>query len=68
VRVLKAGVKDPIALQKAVAVYTELDTRHVAVPANPAYKSELTGPVTVQYVETFDDGEHVIAETKTVLR
>ena len=68
VRVLKGGVKDPIALQKAVAVYTELDTRHVAVPLNPAYKGELAGPVTVQYVESFDDGEHVIAETKTVLR
>jgi hypothetical protein len=68
VRVLKSGVKDPIALQKAVAVYTELNSRHVAIPVNPAYKGEVSGPVTVQYVETFDDGDHVIAETKTVLR
>lgn len=68
VRVLKAGVKDPIALQKGVAVYTEVDARHVSVPANPSYKGALTGPVTVQYVETYDDGQQVIAETQTVLR
>lgn len=68
VRVLKSGVKDPIALQKSVAVYTELDARHVSIPINTAYKGEVTGPVTVQYVETFDDGSHVIAETQAVLR
>jgi hypothetical protein len=68
VRVLKAGVKDPIALQRGVAVYTEINSRHVAVPVNPAYKDQLAGPVTVQYVETFDDGSHVIAETQAVLR
>src|SRR5690348_7604566 len=54
VRVLKAGVKDPIALQKAVAVYTEINTRHVSLPVNPSFKGEVAGPVTVQYVETAD--------------
>jgi len=68
VRVLKAGVKDPIAIQKAVAVYTEIGSRHLEVPVSREYKGEVAGPVTVQYVETFDDGSHVIAETKTVLR
>lgn len=68
VRVFKPGVKDPIALMKAVAVYTEINSRSVAVPINPAYKGEVAGPVTVQYVETFADGNHVIAETQAVLR
>jgi len=102
VRVLKAGVKDPIALEKAVAVYTEINSRHVSVPIadagleqkSPAelltmaehmgiegasrmskqelifaiLKARAAGPVTVQYVESSDDGSHVIAETKTVLR
>jgi P pilus assembly chaperone PapD len=68
VRVLKAGVKDPIAIAKAVAVYTEINSRKVSVPVSPSYKGELTGPVTVQYAETFDDGSHVIAETRAVLR
>ena len=68
VRVLKAGVRDPIAIQKNVAVYTEVNRRHIAVALNEAFKGEAAGPVTVQYVETFDDGSHVIAETRTVLR
>ncbi|MCA1835385.1 MAG: fimbria/pilus periplasmic chaperone, partial [Actinobacteria bacterium] len=38
VRVLKAGVKDPIALQKGVAVYTEVKSRKVLLPVSPAYK------------------------------
>jgi hypothetical protein len=68
VRVLKAGVKDPIATQRGVAVYTEVGKRHVSIPVNEAYTGDLRGPVTVQYVETFDDGNHTIAEQQAVLR
>lgn len=68
VRVLKPGFKDPIAIQKAVAVYTELNARKVTIPLSEDFKGDVSGPVTVQYVETFDDGSHVIAETQAVLR
>lgn len=68
VMVLKPGVKDPIAIQKAVAVYTELGTRHVTIPVDDNYKGEIAGPVTVQYVETYEDGNQKIAETQAVLR
>jgi P pilus assembly chaperone PapD len=68
VRVLKPGVKAPIAIQKAVAVYTEVGKRHVSVPLDEKFKGDAAGPVTVQYVETFDDGSHVLAETQAVLR
>jgi hypothetical protein len=68
VRVLKAGVKDPIAIQKSVAVYTELGTRHVTIPLDDSYKGDVRGPVTVEYVETYDDGNQTIAETQAVLR
>jgi hypothetical protein len=68
VRVLKAGVKDPIAIQKAVAVYKEVATRRVTIPVDEAFKGALSGPVTVKYVETYDDGSHTIAETQAVLR
>jgi hypothetical protein len=68
VRVIKGGVKDPIAIQKAVAVYKEVATRKVTIPVDEAFKGALSGPVTVQYVETYDDGSHTIAETQTVLR
>lgn len=68
VRVLKAGVKDPIALQKGVAIYTELNKREVSIPVSGSYKGPLEGPVTVEYVEVGDDGSHVIAQTQAVLR
>jgi hypothetical protein len=68
VRVLKQGVKDPIADQKAVAVYTELGRRHVLVAVSPNYSGAVAGPVTVQYVESDETGSHVIAETQAELR
>ena len=68
VQVLKAGVKDPIAIQKAVAVYTEVKDRHLTIPVDDSYKGALTGPVTVQYIETYQDGNEKIAETQAVLR
>ena len=68
VRVLKAGVKDPIAVEKGIAVYTEIGTRHVSVPVADTFKGDLSGPVTVEYIETTDDGSHLIAQTQAVLR
>ena len=67
-RELKPAVKNPIAIQKSVAVYKEIATRRVTIPVDEAFKGALAGPVTVQYVETYDDGSHTIAETQTVLR
>ena len=68
VRVLRAGIKDPIAIQKGIAIYTELDKRHVSVPIADAYKGAAAGPVTVEYIETYDDGTQLLAETLAVLR
>ena len=68
VRVLKAGVKDPIAIQRAVAVYTEVGKRRVSVPMDEKFTGDARGPVTIQYVETFDDGSNTLAETKATLR
>jgi P pilus assembly chaperone PapD len=68
VRVLKGGVKDPIAFQKAVAVYTEIGLRHLSIPVDQKFTGELQGPVTVQYIEKYDDGNQKIAETHAVLR
>jgi len=68
VRVYKPGVKDPIAVQRAVAVYTELTERHVAIPIDESYKGPVVGPVTVQYFETSDEGAQKVAETQAVLR
>ena len=68
VRVLKAGVKNPIAIQRAVAVYTEIGLRHLSIPLDPGFQGDPRGPVTVQYVETSNEGSHVIAQTDAVLR
>jgi P pilus assembly chaperone PapD len=68
VRVLKAGIKDPIAFQKGIAVYTEIGSRHVAIPLDDSFKGDAAGPVTVQYLETSRDGIQKLAETQAVLR
>ena len=68
VRVYRAGGKDPIAVQRAIAVYTELNSRHVTIPIAETFKGSVEGPVTVQYFETFEDGVEKVAETQAVLR
>jgi hypothetical protein len=68
VRVLKAGVKDPIAVQKGVAVYTDVARRHVSIPVQDNLRGLASGPVTVEYLETYEDGTHMIAQTQAVLR
>ena len=68
VRVLKPGIKNPIAIQRAVAVYKEIGVRHLSVPVDESFQGDPAGPVTVQYIETFDDGSHVLAQTDAVLR
>ncbi|QNN64889.1 molecular chaperone [Sphingomonas rhizophila] len=68
VRVIKPGVKDPVAVLKGVAVYKELSTRKVSVPVSADYKGPIAGPVTVQYYEVTDNGATLAAETSATLR
>ena len=68
VRVFKAGVTDPIALMRGVAVYTEVGQRSLSIPIDPAQLANATGQVTVQYVEPSDTGPITIAETSAILR
>lgn len=68
IRVLKTGIKEPIALQRGIAVYTEINQRAVTIPIDEKYASAASGPVTVQYVEPSDMGPLTIAETQAVLR
>lgn len=68
VRVLKAGVPEPIAMVSGIAVYTEVGQRSVTVPIDPAKLASATGQVTIQYVEPTDTGPVTLAETSAVLR
>ncbi len=68
VRVLKAGVKDPIAVIAGIALYTEVGQRSVLVPVRAAMAASANGPVTVQYVESTPTGPVLLAETSAMLR
>jgi P pilus assembly chaperone PapD len=69
VRVLKAGLKEPLAVQRGVAVYTEVANRTVNVPISAELAAQANGPVTVQYIESIDGAPpSVLAETTAVLR
>ena len=68
VRVMKAGIADPIAVVRGVAVYTEIGQRSVTIPIDPAQLANATGQVTVQYVEPTETGPVTLAETSAVLR
>jgi hypothetical protein len=68
VRVIKAGLQTPLAVQRGIAVYTELDQRTVTVPIDPKLVDQASGPVTVQYLETIDNVTTKLAETTAVLR
>jgi hypothetical protein len=68
VRVFKPGVAEPIALQRGVAVYKEVTGRTVTIPVSEKYAGSLSGPVTVQYVESAEEGGRTLAETQAVLR
>jgi P pilus assembly chaperone PapD len=68
VRVLKPGVTDPIAVLRGVAVYKELAARRVTVPIADKYTGSLSGPVTVQYIGSAEEGGQMLAETQAVLR
>ena len=67
VRVMKAGIKDPIAVQRGVAIYTEVGQRTLTIPVDNDHLANANGRVTVQYVEPSDNGPLTIAETDAVL-
>lgn len=67
-RVLKDGVKEPIAELKGVAVYRELDRRQVTIPVAAEYAAQANGLVKVQYFETTEAGSSLVAETSATLR
>ncbi|MEO6432752.1 MAG: molecular chaperone [Sphingomicrobium sp.] len=68
IRVLKDGVKEPIAELKGVAVYPELDKRLVNIPIAAEFAGKASGPVKVQYFETNEAGSSLVAETTATLR
>ncbi len=68
IKVFKAGVADPIATQRGVAVYTELGKRTVSIPVDDKMIAAANGPVTVKFYETADGASSLAAEASAVLR
>lgn len=68
IKVVKDGLKTPLAEIKGVAVYPELTTRTVSVPIADGLEAEARGLVKVQYFETSDAGSKLVAETTATLR
>jgi P pilus assembly chaperone PapD len=68
VRVMKAGIAEPIALAGGVALYTEIDKRHVTVPIDDRFAAAATGAVTVEYIERTPTGLVTLASTSAILR
>ena len=68
IRVIKDGLKEPLAELKGVAVYRELQQRLVTIPITPEYEAQASGLVKVQYFETTDAGSSLVAETSATLR
>lgn len=68
IRVVKDGLKQPLAELKGVAVYRELAERTVTIPVTPEFEAQATGLVKVQYFETTDSGSSLVAETTATLR
>jgi P pilus assembly chaperone PapD len=66
-RVTRAGVAKPIYEARGIAVYAELEQRTVSLPLAPEVAAQMTGPVTVQYLEDNDTGG-LIAEARADLR
>lgn len=68
VRVLKPGAGDPIVSARGIAIYHELGSRTVTLPAPEGFTGSLAGPATIQYVERGSNGSRVLAEAEVVLR
>lgn len=68
IRVVKDGLKEPLAELKGVAVYRELQQRLVTIPITPEFEAQASGLVKVQYFETTDAGSSLVAETSATLR
>ena len=67
-RVMKAGIADPIAVVGGIAIYTEIDKRRVNIPIDARFAAQATGPVTVEYVERTPTGTVTLASTSAILR
>lgn len=68
IRVMKPGESDPVLLARGIAVYSEIDSRKVALPIPPEIAAKLKGPISIEYYEPANSGGGLITKTQLVLR
>lgn len=68
IRITKPGVDEPVMIARGIAVYPEVTKRTVSLPVPPEIAAQLTGPISVAYYESANDGGALIAKTDMVLR
>ncbi len=68
IRITRPGVAKPLMEAAGLAVYSEISSRLVALPLDPAVLAQLPGPVKVEYLEDSSVGGGLIAETQAVIR
>jgi hypothetical protein len=68
IRITKPGVDEPVMIARGIAVYPEVTKRTVSLPVPPEVAAQLTGPISVAYYESANDGGALIAKTDMVLR
>ncbi|VAV92637.1 hypothetical protein MNBD_ALPHA04-809 [hydrothermal vent metagenome] len=68
IRVLKPGQSEPLLVARGIAVYTEVDSRTVALPIPAELAAQLKGPVSVEYYEPDSNGGGLITKSQLVLR
>ncbi|MEM7690371.1 MAG: molecular chaperone [Pseudomonadota bacterium] len=60
-RVLKAGVSDPLVVSRGLAIYPELGTREVRIPISGEQAASMTGQLRFEYREMPEAGGGLIA-------
>lgn len=68
IRITKPGIAEPVMIARGIAVYPEVTKRTVSLPVPPEVAAQLTGPISVAYYESANDGGALIAKTDMVLR
>lgn len=66
--VTRPGLDAPIVRARGIAAYTEIASRTVTLPVDPAFQGPLAGPVRIQYRAPDADGGGLIAELSADLR
>jgi len=56
IRITKPGMDEPVMIARGIAVYPELAKRTVALPVPPETAAQLSGPISVAYYESANDG------------